>query len=234
MTTSWQGKGLLDQVDFPKTLPATVVEPSPDPRVHGYSVQAELGHHAGFLDVVWLSFTAELPTATERDAFSRAMTWLAPVHVGEGPSHAAVLAKVAGAPTEVLPAIACVALGQQLAAELAELAPLFDWLKHPVGAVPDVALEPAPTEGQRAGWDRLRTDAERWFKTPTGFGPAVWRRRAAGWALLFHLGFRDAPRRHAVATLARLPVILAEAACAPASVKQYPTLTPTYVYEEAP
>ncbi|MBL8938878.1 MAG: hypothetical protein JNM69_30230 [Archangium sp.] len=234
MTTSWQGKGLLDQVDFPKTLPATVVEPSPDPRIHGYSVQAELGHHASFLDVVWLSFTAELPTTSEREAFSRAMTWLSPVHVGEGPSHAAVLAKVAGAPTEVLPAIACVALGQQLSAELADLTPLFDWLHHPVGAVPDLALEPAPTEGQRAGWERLCADAERWFDAPTGFGRAVWRRQAAAWALLFHLGFRDAPRRQAMATLARLPVILAEAACAPASVKQYPTLTPAYVYEEAP
>lgn len=231
---SWEGRGLLDRVEFPRALTATVVEPTPDPRVHGYAVQAELGHQVGFLEVVWLSLTAELPTPAEREAFSRAMTWLAPLHVGEGPSHAAVLAKVAGAPSEVLPAISAVALGQQIASELAELAPVFQWLAVPNADVPAIALEPSPTEGQLAGWQRLRADAATWFHTPTGFGAAVWRRNAAAWALLFHLGLRDAGRQQAVATIARLPIILAEAACGPPSVKQYPTLTPTYVYEETP
>ncbi len=228
---TWEG--LLDRVKFPGQLSAVVVEPGADPRVHGYAVQGELGHSVDFLQVAWLSLTGELPGAAEREAFSRALVWLAPLHVGEGPAHAAVLARVAGAPDQMVPAIGVIALGQLISHELETCAPLFAWLSTREGAAPPEVLEPEPTEAQQAAWSRLTADATRWFGASHPFTGAPWRRVPAAYALLHALGLRDAPRLQTLATMARLPVMLAEAACtAPGSVMRYPTGTPGYRYVE--
>lgn len=226
--------GLLDRVPFPTHLTATVVEPTQDPRVHGYAVQADLGHNVAFVDLGWLALTGALPTEHERAALSQALIWLAPLHVGEGPAHAGVLAKVAGAPDEVLPAIATVALGQWIAAELHALAPLFAWLGAPLGDPPACAIEAAPTEAQREAHARLTASSERWFGADRALPAApVLTRVAAGYALLHRLGMHDAARLHAFATWARLPLILAEAACATSgAVMQYPGDLPPYRYVE--
>lgn len=225
--------GLIDRVVFPDQLTASVVEPTPDPRIHGYAVQADLGHSAGFMDVAFLALTGELPTDSERAALSRALVWLAPLHVGEGPAHAAVLARVAGAPDEVVPAVSSVALGQHIAAELQALQPLFAWLSAPQGPPPASVVEPAPTAAQQAAWERLCDDSLAWFGPERSFSGAAWRRQPAAWALLHRLGLTDTARLIALGTLARLPTILAEAACtAPGSVMRYPTNTPDYRYVE--
>ena len=228
---TWEG--LLDRVNFPERLTAMVVEPSVDPRVHGYAVQGELGHSADFLQVAWLALTGELPNSAEREAFSLALVWLAPLHVGEGPAHAAVLSRVAGAPPEMVPAIGVVALGQLISHELEACAPLFAWLQARSGSLPNDVLEPEPTTAQQAAWGRVSADATRWFGAGHAFTGAPWRRVPAAYALLHALGLRDAPRLQALATMARLPVMLAEAACvSPGAVLRYPTKTPAYRYVE--
>lgn len=227
--------GLLDGVRFPERLTGHVVEPVADPRVHGYAVQADLGRHVGFLDVGWLALTGELPTADERDALSLALTWLSPLHIGEAPTHAAVLARVAGAPDEALSAIATVALGQTIAAECRALAPFFAWLDEPPGrAPPAAAIEPEPTSEQAQALAALAVDSARWFGAARAL-PAtpVLRRTAAAYALLHRLGIRDPLRLHALATWARLPAVLAEAACMPVgAVMRYPAKLPDYRYVE--
>lgn len=228
-------EGVIDRVTFPEQLSANVVEPSRDPRLHGYAVQSDLGHNAGFVDVGWLALTGELPRGGEGEALSRALIWLAPLHVGESPTHAAVLARVAGAPDEALPAIAAVALGQAVAAECRELAPLFAWLDGPPGAPPPtIAVEPDPTLEQAEALVTLAADSARWFGEARALPPRpTLRRVAAGYALLHRLGIRDPFRRLAFATWARLPTVLAEAACvAPGSVMRYPTKLPDYRYIE--
>jgi hypothetical protein len=227
-------EGIIDRVSFPDVLAAAVVDPSPDPRIHGYAVQADLGHAVGFLDVAWLSLTGELPLDIEREALSRALTWLAPLHVGEGPTHAAILAKVAGAPDEIVPAIATVALGQRIAAELTELTELFVWLGMRTGPAPAVVIEGAPTDAQRDAWKQLCGDMKRWFGAAHVLDVETpWRRVPAAYALLHLLGVRDAARLQALVTIARLPVMLAEAACTGSgSVMRYPTRTPPYLYVE--
>jgi hypothetical protein len=58
---------------------------------------------------------------------------------------------------------------------------------------------------------------------------------AGAFALLLHLGIRDPLRLQALAAWARLPVVLAEAACArPGDVQSYPARLPDYRYEEGP
>lgn len=226
--------GILDGVAFPDRISGHVVEPARDPRIHGFAVQEELGHQADFTGVMWLALTGELPSTLEAEAFTRALVWLAPLHVGDGPAHAPVLAKVAGAPEEVLPAVSAVALGQHATAELDALAPMFRWLVSGAGAPPEIVVEVDPTPGQRAGWERLCVDVARWFGAARGLERRrPWRRGPAAYALLHWLGIRDRPRLLAIATLARLPVALAEAACVAAgSVQAYPTLQPGYLYVE--
>lgn len=221
-------EGILDRVAFPTELGATVVEPGVDHRIHGFAVQTDLSRAVGFTEVIWLSLTGELPDEHELEAFTLAMIWLAPVHVGELPAHAAVLAKVAGAPEEMVPAIATVGLGQLIAAELADAA----WLGN--GAIPAHAVATELDESLARRWEEVCGLARRWFGERPWFDERVVLRRVpAALALLHELGIRDVPRLQALATIARLPVVLAEAACMPSgAVMRYPTSTPVYRYVE--
>ncbi len=226
--------GLLDRVGFPTELTGTVVEPAEDRRIHGYAVQADLGRNVGFAEVGWLALTGQLPTADELAALSLALIWLAPVHVGEGPGHAGVLARIAGAPDEVVPGIAAVALGQWIAEELRTLAPLFAWLGEEQGEVPGAAIVAEPGAEQIAAHLWLAAATGRWFGAARALpAQVVFTRVAAAYAVLHRLGVRDAGRMHAFATWARLPVVLAEAACTtPGAVMSYPGDLPAYRYVE--
>lgn len=229
-------EGILDRVAFPPRLTAHVVEPTVDPRIHGYAVEADLMRNVGFVDMGWLALTGELPEAGEREALTTALILLAPMHVGEAPAHAGVLARVAGAPDEVTPAIAVVALGQWIAAEVLQLAPLFQWLREPVGPPPAAAVLRDPTADQRERQREVAAASARWFGPERGLpdGPVL-TRVATAYALLHRLGVGDPVRLQAFATWARLPVILAEAACtAPGAVHDYPGDLPPYRYVEDP
>lgn len=229
-------EGILDRVAFPARLTAHVVEPAEDPRIHGYAVEADLARNVGFVDVGWLALAGELPTAAEREALTMALILLAPLHVGESPAHAGVLARVAGAPDEVLAAITAVALGQRIAAELRALAPLFAWLREPVGPPPACAVLAAPTDAQRERQRIVAAASARWFGAERALpGEPVLTREAAAYALLHRLGVAEPLRLHALVTWARLPVVLAEAGhTAAGAVTEYPGDLPHYRYVEDP
>jgi hypothetical protein len=230
--------GILDDAVFPANLTAHVTMPTPDPRIHGYAVQADLARHVGFVDLGWLAMTGELPVEAEREALSLALLWLAPMHVGEDPAHAGVLAKVAGAPDAMVPAIVAVALGQRIGAELRALAPMFAWLDGALPGPPSVAvLADDATAEQRDAYAQLARDSARWFGADALPTEPALTRVAGAYAVLHRLGIRDPARLHALVTWARLPVALAEAACtAPGSVNSYPADLPAYRYveEDAP
>lgn len=226
-------KGILDTVSFPNKITGYVVAPDNDPRIHGFAVQADLGFTCGFTQVIWLSLTGELPTVEEVEIFNRALVWLTPMHVGEGPTHAAVLAKVISAPNEVVPAVATIALGQRIKAELQELASFFNWLEKREGSLPSEIIEPEPSVSQLETWKKLGEDTRRWFGSQRAFEGLMWRREPTAYALFYYLGIRDEARLIALSTIARLSTILAEAACTEAgSIMRYPTKTPSYVYME--
>jgi hypothetical protein len=230
-------EGILDRVVFPATLTAHVVEPTADPRIHGFAVQADLAHHASFLDVGWLALTGELPSNVERTALSTALILLAPLHVGDGPVHAAVLSRIAGAPDDAVPGVATVALGQLTRTELHMLEPFFGWLTSPAGELSAVctdAVEPHPTAAQVEAHEALAAASAEWFGAERALPASpVLTRVAAAHALLFHLGIRDSPRLHALTIWARLPVALAEAACTTrGAFMSYPADLPAYRYVE--
>lgn len=230
--------GILDRIAFPDTLTAHVVEPTADPRIHGFAVAADLARHKSFLDVGWLALTGELSSEAERTAFSTALTLLAPLHVGDGPVHAAVLSRIAGAPDHAVPGVAAVALGQLARVELQMLASLFGWLADPIASNLSTicidAVELHPTAAQVEAHEALAAASAGWFGAERALPASpVLTRVAAAHALLFHLGIRDSFRLHALMIWARLPVALAEAACVGfGDVKSYPADLPAYRYVE--
>jgi hypothetical protein len=229
-------QGLFDRLAFPDRLVGHVVEPGPDPRIHGYATRGDLARGASFVEVAWLALRGELPTPAEQDALSFALVCLAPLHVGEGPGHAAVLARTAGAPPAVLPGLLATAIGQHTARELAAARPLLDWLDGAEPTPPDWAVLEAPDAAAVADADGLHAASRRWFGEAGALPPRpVLGRVAAGWAVLHRLGVRDEVQLHAFSAWARLPVLLAEAAATPVgAVTAYPARLPDYRYVEGP
>jgi hypothetical protein len=223
------GPGLFDRTPFPERLRGHVVDPGPEPRIHGYAVRADLARGVSFQDLGWLALTGELPTEAEAEALALALSWLAPLHVGQGPVHAAVLARITGAPAEVVPAIAVAALGQWVAEEGRRFAALFDWLDGN-RADPGQAANPTPTAEDRALHAELAAATGRWFGVPLPLEPVL-HREAAAYAVLHRLGVSDPLRLQAFAAWARLPVVLAEACCTrQGGVDAYPARLPDYRY----
>ena len=229
--------GLFDGLSFPPRLTARVVDPHGLERaIAGYDVESGLAATRGFLETAWLALTGELPTAGEHAALSCALTLLAPVHVGESPVHAAVVARVAACADEVLGGIAATAAGLFAKAELAAVPALTAALDG-AGAVPSVFAIEADEPHAGAARDRyvaLCARSAAWFAEPLPLELAL-NRVGSAYALLLRLGQHAPLALVAWTTLARLPVVFAEAArTAPGSVTQYPTRTPDYVYVEAP
>lgn len=227
-------EGLFDRLTFPGRLTGRVASPGPDPRIHGYSVEQDLVWNIDFTALCFLSLSGELPSPGERAALSAALTLLAPLHVGEAPAHAAVLARIAGAPATVIPGVAALALGELSAAEQAELGALLRFLAGEAMAPPLSALLPEPTAEDEQSYERLRAASAAWLGEPLSL-PAgvVLGRVACGYALLARLGLGDPYRLVALSTLARLPGVLAEALCVrPGGVSAYPARLPAYQYVE--
>lgn len=223
--------GPFDRQPFPDRLQGHVVDPTGEPRIHGYSVHSDLARQVSFLGLGWLSLTSNLPTASEHEALSLALAWLAPLHVGQGPVHAAVLARITGAPAEVVPAVAMAALGQWVSAERQRFEPLFAWLDGD-GGPPEAAIHPTPSDEDRALHRELSDATGRWFGRALPPAPVL-RREAAAYAVLHLLGVSDELRLQAFVAWARLPVILAEACYArPGAVTSYPARLPDYQYLE--
>jgi hypothetical protein len=225
--------GVFDVVSFPDKLQGHVVDPGREPRIHGYAVRADLARHATLLELGWLSLMGELPSEAEREALQLALAWLSPLHVGQGPAHAAVLARVSGAPAEVVPAVAVAALGQWISEERQRLLPLFAWLDGQ-GEPPEAALQETPTEEDRALYAEIVAASARWFAQPLPASPVL-SREAAAYAVLHRLGASDELVLQTLVTWARLPVVMAEACHArPGAVTTYPACLPPYRYVEAP
>lgn len=110
----------FDQVSWPNTITARVVQPGEDPRIHGYAVSADLAKHYGFSDVVFLTLTGELPTDEQSAKFARALILLSAISVGEAPSHAASLARVCDGSDSAVIGTAAIALSEQARVAVAE------------------------------------------------------------------------------------------------------------------
>ncbi len=235
--------GPFDREAWPARLAAHVVSPDPDPRLHGYAVAGDLARFYGAIDVTWLVLRGELPTAAERAAFDAAMVLLAPVGVGEAPTHAAGLARIAGAPPAATIAISAVGLGEQARAEREAMADWWAWLDAPTAAIPACATGAAEAPATAAAPESREAQAARrwldgqlrsWFGADRGLPDQPLTRLACGHAILHRLGLRGAVVLETVLVWARLPTVMAEAAAVRiGDVRGYPARLPDYQYADA-
>ena len=227
-------EGPFDREEWPERFPARVVDPRGERRIHGYCVRGDLVHH-GIADLAWLAIQGELPTPVEREAFTTALAYLAPVHVGESSSHATLLARLVGARPSAVVSVAATGLAEQGRSERDSLAPWFAWLEAPMGDPPAIAVEPAPTPEAIADQVDLAARSAIWFGPERALpGAVVLTRLACAHGLMHRLGFRDRFAIEALAVWARLLVVVAESgSIRGGAVRMYPARLPDYQYVDA-
>lgn len=226
--------GPFEREAFPDRLTAHVVEPGPDARIHGYHVAGDLARHHGLADLVWLALRGELPTEHQRAALDVACVLLAPVHVGQAPSHAAYLSRIAGAEVGATLAIATVGLGELVRHERVTLESWLAWLDRPEGPVPAVVCDAEQSDEAAVAQRWLDSRMRGWFGAGRGLPPGALTRVACAYALLHRLGLRGPLALETVTVCARLPVIAAEAAYTRAgAIRSYPARLPDYQYVDS-
>jgi hypothetical protein len=225
--------GPFDREAFPERITARVVEPGADARIHGYHVAGDLARHHGVADLLWLALRGDLPTEGQRAALEVACVLLAPVHLGQAPSHAAYVSRISGAPAGATLAIGAVGLGELVRQERETLAPWTAWLERG-GAVPAVAIADGAGDEAIAAQRWLDSRVRAWFGPERALPAVPLTRVAQAYALLHHLGLRGPLALETIAVWARLPVVAAEASHArPGAIDAYPARLPDYQYVDA-
>jgi hypothetical protein len=147
--------GPVETHEWPAELEAYVVTPGSDPRLYGYSVEADVAKSGGFTEAVLLALTGELPNEDQRRAFDVALTFLAPLSVAEAPAHAAVLARICGARSSATVGITALALVERARHLLDRYEPLLKWLERTNDPFPDACR--ARSDAEQRSVERLRT-----------------------------------------------------------------------------
>lgn len=233
--------GPFDREAWPERLAARVVSPDAT-RVQGYDVAGDLARHYGIADVAWLAICGELPDETQRAAFGTALVLLAPTHLGQAPAHAAALSRLIGALPAATVGVAAVGLGELARSERDALAPWLRWLDAAAAAEAHAAGEvgEVPACARAAPRDAIESiDAQRWldaqlrswFGDARGLPDVPLHRPAIAYAILHRLGLTEPLAVEALATWARLPAVIAEAASLrPGAIRAYPARVPDYRY----
>jgi hypothetical protein len=223
--------GPFDRSDWPQELRARVVSSGSESRIHGYAVESDLARHYGFADTLYLCLVRELPSPEVARAFEIALIFLAPVAIHEGPTHAAVLARLGGAPVGVVLSVGAVGLAERARAALDRLQAVVDWLERANGEAsepPAVAL--AADDRDRDSVARLRAALPEQLAVPAlSYGVS---REAAVVAVLRACGLRRREQLEAAWTFAGLTSCLAEGlATRKTNFMSYAMNLPAFAYE---
>lgn len=223
--------GPFDGMTTPARIKARVVMPGSEPCIHGYALEDDLALHYGFTDTLYLTLTAELPSAETARAFEVALLFLAPVAIDEAPTHAASLARLCAAPASAVLAVGAVGLAERARYTLEGHRDFLTWLAHPVGAPPDVSLSAEACDRESVA--RLRAALPAALSVPALEQPLT--RAAAVLAVLFACGLRRSEQIQAAWTFAGMASCFAEAIATPqTSFEQYPMNLPAFRYEVTP
>lgn len=222
--------GPVEDYPWPTELDAHVVTPGHDPRIHGYSVEADVAKFGGLAEMILLSLTGELPGLEQCRAFELAMTFLAPLSVAEAPTHATVLARICGARSSAVVGIAAIALAERARHLLEQYAGLLRWLDTPDSPFP--ASCHAGSLAERVSIERLLALLPTVAREVPVFreDPS---RTAALLAVLHFSGLRRAEQLEPALVLASLAPTMAEGlARNPLSFRDYPMQLPPFQYTE--
>lgn len=221
-------RGPIEDLEWPTTLEARVVEPGPAPRIQGYDVQSDLARHYGFAELALVALGGEAPSRELGRLLEIVMLFLSPCSVAEAPGHGALLVRACGARTPAVLASGAIALAEEAATVVAEHGALLEWLDDPTSPFPATCR--CPTEAEREAVGRFRDAIEE-----HGVELAVLEHdpslRAALLAAAHRCGVRDAERLQALWVLARLPAVMAEGLQHErANLRRYPIDLPHFHY----
>jgi hypothetical protein len=217
--------GPIEAVAWPERLRAYVVTPGASPRVHGYSVEEDLALHYRFSDLVYLSVTGSLPTATASAAFEALLLFLAPISIAEAPAHAAALVRMCGGTSSAVVGAAAIGVAEQSRHTLEEHASLFAWREGRAARPAHLVTTDAAERESVARLDEVLRRC----------GVALPRealdltRSAAILVALIELGARTPEQVMQVMSVARLALAAAEAfAVKPGDFTAYPMRLPDF------
>lgn len=224
--------GPIEDHAFPAQIEARVITGGADPHLHGFSVEGDLALHYRFPELVQVALTGGAPDEAQGRAFDIALQFLAPLAIAEAPTHAAMVARLCGARTSSLVAVACIALAERARHVLAEHCDLLAWMETQDGDVP--ARYRSSSAEDAASIARLQTAL-----AAAGVEVPGLTRNLKRWTALFvtlrFAGLRRSEQLEAVLVMASLAPTLAEAIShAPTAFNQYPIDLPAFVYEEGP
>ena len=222
--SSDEPSGPVDTFPVPERLEGRAVDPAGDRALLGYAVADDLALHYAPHEVMMLALTGRPPSSEEGLAVGAAITWVATPHAGEGPAHAAVLARISGAPIEGLLQAANTAAAVEGSAVVERQAPLLDWLD---AGRPD----PAPRlAGASSRWSRRLAGT---CSHPCPGLEAVASAEEAFLVVAHACGLREREQLVALWSWARSIGALAEGLRARAlAFREYPLRLPRYRYAE--
>lgn len=222
---------MLEAIDWPKRLSATVTEPGEEPRLHGYSVERDLARFYGFADVLYLALTGDLPAGDAAAGLQVAMAFLSAVGIEQGPTHAAFLARLFNAPARAVIQVASAALAERSHFEVEVHGELLRWLDTGSGPPPRQYVSSDAAELRSV--ERLRNALPPSLAAGSLAHPLT--RSAALVALLHSCGLRRAEQIELVWTLAALGTAFAEGMAAkPFAFREYAMDTPAFRYRSEP
>ncbi len=224
--------GMLDAIESPSRIKATVIEPGEEPRLHGYAVESDLAHNYKSSEILYLALSGELPATPDISAaFEVTLVFLSCVGANEGPTHAALLARLCNAPSRALLEVAAVGLAERAHFVVEGLGALLQWLSAAEGPPPQQYCTADP--GAERTVARLRARLPSSFAVPALAHPLS--RPAAIAAVLHACGLRRPDQLEAVWTLAAIGPTFAEGLAAkPFGIREYPMNLPAFRYEVAP
>lgn len=223
-------RSYVNEAPWPDTLPTYVTTPTHPQRAFGYLVEEDLAVHYTFAGHALLALTGELPDACKEKAFDLACHWLAPMHVGHAPAHAAVLARISGTGNTGVMGAGLVTLLEWAGSRVEAHAPLFEAIR---GGRPAGEAYLAIDDEERASVARLRTALGRIpFEVPALAEDLS--REAALYALLFACGVQSPQALVTTHVLTNSLYIAAEAShWKRGGFRAYPTNLPEFRYEGA-
>ena len=225
--------GPIEDHTFPPTLEARLVTPGPNPRLHGFSVEDDLALHYRYPELVLLALTGKPPAEKQGRAFDIALQFLEPLAIAEAPTHAAMLARLCGAPSSSILSVACITLVERARHVVLQHRPLLEWLETSAGDAELPSIYRSKGEDDCASVGRLQkalaaagVEIER-----LGLSPTRW---TATFLTLHFAGLARADQWEAVLVMASLAPVCAEAqAHSPGALAAYPMNLPDFLYEES-
>lgn len=211
-------------------MPARVVSPGSEPRIHGVDVQSDLTAHYSFAEVMLLALSGEPPDASAGRAFEVALVFLSATTVAEAPAHAAVLARLVGGEASAVAALGTVGLSEQARYEVGLHARWLSWLNTAPEAAPPQGFA-ATSRPEREQVQRLR------LALPDAFAVSALMAdpspTAALIAVMHACGLRASWQLEAAWISARTPAVVAEGMAArKGGFRDYPGCLPDFGYED--